>query len=684
MKMKNIFFSVVLTVFTNLVFGQTNDAQFISQTVPVSVSEGDTFSVSVTFKNTGTTTWQTSNNYHLGTQAPQDNNNWGIGNRVDLPYDVAPNQEVIFNINLIAPQNGNGYGQILQWQMVQDGVEWFGEKSELKTIIVGTIGNADSLMVHKQGFAVTDKIVATSFFPWYGDGSLQFSGPWIPLEGRDAWDGSVDYWKSMIKQIMAANIDVIYILVIPIMHESRINLFRALQELRREGWDVPKVCPFFDPTITYSILGYNGDASTASGKDEIVSHYITFYNDYYSQNTDDYADDYIYTQDGHPVLNVWHVYLNIDNYDQLTRSDVTSRLSAALGTEHPIFNNSVKMITTAVSPSWFADEKLHQFEAQQYRIEDTYNGITSALLKAGYWDQNIRNPGYCLKRDGGIHYVNAWDSISANVTRVCVESFNEYDEGSGIYAARTDTIYKKTDDGMNNTENDVWSTNNDPFEYIKTSASGAAQFNNVQPLNAKILWHNIPSTMLVNDTVIATIIVRNEGDEQWNAANNFKFGEMEFLDDTLFGPSRYLMNDSDDEIPVYGGVFRGRTKIFNIQVVAPSTPGIYTTHWGMLQEGYIWFGDTLTHQITVYSNTRVNNNNIDNDFEIYPNPANNSLRLIMNNEQLGKNIKILDSTGKTILNFSAKKAKQSVDISNLQKGIYFIKVDTSIKKFIKE
>ena len=60
-------------------------------------------------------------------------------------------------------------------------------------------------------------------------------------------------------------------------------------------------------------------------------------------------------------------------------------------------------------------------------------------MKPGYWDQNIRNPGSIpaarrwhtlprgvdfglVDRDSGLRHVN-------------IESWNEYDEGSGIYAA---------------------------------------------------------------------------------------------------------------------------------------------------------------------------------------------------------------------------------------------------------
>ena len=256
---------------------------------------------------------------------------------------------------------------------------------------------SDSLMSGDFNFEIASHVVGTSMFHWYMPFGGQVSGPWVPIEGRENWTGEPDFWKRMIKQTMAANIDVYYVHLIPHMEQQRINLFQALYELRVEGWDVPKVCPFFDPLITYTVQGSNVDVSTEAGKDELVSHYIRFYEQYYSQNQDEFADDYIYTIDGKIVLDTWHVHINIINYSQLYRYDIENRLSAQLGYDHPIFYNGIRMITNAVSPTYtFADEKVHQFEVHEYYIEKEHKFVVSAQIKPGYWDQNIRDPGYIL------------------------------------------------------------------------------------------------------------------------------------------------------------------------------------------------------------------------------------------------------------------------------------------------
>ncbi len=678
--MKNSILILLLTIFVKVLSAQ-NDAQFISQEVPANITPGQSFNITVTFKNTGTTTWTSSSNYSLGTQAPQDNTIWMETNRVALTNDVAPGDLVTFNVTLTAPVTEGTY--VIQWRMVQDGVEWFGDYSKAVYVPI-TDPVADTLMAHGNHFSVNSHIVATSFFGWYGEGEWQLNGPWIPVNGRESWDGSIEFWKRMIKEVMFANIDVLYIELIPVMQQSRGNLFIALNQLRAEGWNVPKVCPFLDPEITYSMLGFHADCSTEEGKDELIGHYIDFYEEYYSANTDPYADDFIYTQDGHPVLDIWHIHLHINNYNQLTRDDVTSRLAAAFGSEHPIFNNDIKMINNAYSPAFsFADERIYQFEMQQYKIDKYWKGINSSLLKAGYWDQNVRYPGYHLPRDGGSHYKQSWIEVNSDtsIDRVCVESFNEYDEGSGIFAARTDTIFKKTDGGVNNTGNDVWSSTNDPFEYLKTTALGAAQFNDNQQLNAKIIWNNIPEVMNTGDVFYAKVVVRNEGNELWNAANGFKFGEIANLDTTLFGSGIYLINDTADEIPIYGGIFRGRAKTFNIEIKAPCKPGVYTTHWSMMKEPDGWFGDTLVRNITVKSANAVKSNQKP-DFKIYPVPASNFLQIESGNLKV-ENVDIIDIKGRVCI-ANIKVRQHKIDISGLKDGVYFIRIGSAVERFIKK
>lgn len=111
-----------------LPFKRVNNAQFVSQNVPTQMSPGQRARVSITIKNTGQTTWKEPYWYRLGSQNPQGNKTWGIG-RVLLPANVsvAPGQTYTFSFTITAPETPGTYN--FQWRMLQEQVEWFGEKT---------------------------------------------------------------------------------------------------------------------------------------------------------------------------------------------------------------------------------------------------------------------------------------------------------------------------------------------------------------------------------------------------------------------------------------------------------------------------------------------------------------------------------------------------------------------------
>jgi len=108
------------------VLAWSNQAQFVSQSVPNAMYVGESYNVSVTMRNVGNTTWQTSSNYWLGSQNLQDNTRWGM-KRVPLPSAVPPGGQITIPFTVTAPGTKGTYN--FQWRMVQDGVEWFGPQT---------------------------------------------------------------------------------------------------------------------------------------------------------------------------------------------------------------------------------------------------------------------------------------------------------------------------------------------------------------------------------------------------------------------------------------------------------------------------------------------------------------------------------------------------------------------------
>ena len=111
----------------------TNNAQFVSQTSAVTVKKASTFFVTIRLKNTGTATWLANGAHKLGSQNPADNTTWGLS-RALLGTQTAPGGTASFTFIARAPATAGSYN--LQWQMLQEGVGFFGDKSTNLAITV--------------------------------------------------------------------------------------------------------------------------------------------------------------------------------------------------------------------------------------------------------------------------------------------------------------------------------------------------------------------------------------------------------------------------------------------------------------------------------------------------------------------------------------------------------------------
>jgi hypothetical protein len=91
--------------------------------------------VTVTVKNTGSSTWTAATNYRLGSQAPQDNSFWTTGRKhLGAGESIAPGDAKTFTFSITAPEDEGTY--LFQWRMLREHVEWFGEFTPLTFIQV--------------------------------------------------------------------------------------------------------------------------------------------------------------------------------------------------------------------------------------------------------------------------------------------------------------------------------------------------------------------------------------------------------------------------------------------------------------------------------------------------------------------------------------------------------------------
>jgi hypothetical protein len=102
-----------------------NNATFVSQKINSEMGAGLTYDMSVTMRNTGSTTW-TTGDYKLKvttTGADNTKNAWTVAN-VELSYDITPGSDVTFLFKVTAPMKDGVYN--LQCQLARNDV-FFGQ-----------------------------------------------------------------------------------------------------------------------------------------------------------------------------------------------------------------------------------------------------------------------------------------------------------------------------------------------------------------------------------------------------------------------------------------------------------------------------------------------------------------------------------------------------------------------------
>ncbi len=118
-----------------------NGATYVSHVFPTAMNANQFYDVSVTMRNSGTTTWTNAKNYRLGIRPDGAGTAWRIDGRLYLTAadSIAPGASKTFTARLQAPSTAGTYS--LQWQMVEELVEWFGPVTPLITVTVGAPRN---------------------------------------------------------------------------------------------------------------------------------------------------------------------------------------------------------------------------------------------------------------------------------------------------------------------------------------------------------------------------------------------------------------------------------------------------------------------------------------------------------------------------------------------------------------
>jgi hypothetical protein len=136
-----------------------NGATFVNQSVPTTMTAGMVYPVSVTMRNSGTTTWKWESAIRLGSQNGPSNMTWGLQSVDIAPGDViAPGQSKTFTFTVKAPAVAGAYN--FQWQTITYGGVWFGTPST--NVIVNVVAvTAPSIATQPASKSVTAGQTAT-------------------------------------------------------------------------------------------------------------------------------------------------------------------------------------------------------------------------------------------------------------------------------------------------------------------------------------------------------------------------------------------------------------------------------------------------------------------------------------------------------------------------------------------
>jgi hypothetical protein len=121
------------------------------------------------------------------------------------------------------------------------------------------------------------------------------------------------------------------------------------------------------------------------------------------------------------------------------------------------------------------------------------------------------------------------------------------------------------------------------------------------------------------------------------------------------------------------------TSTLSFATVCPSVTSVYT----------LTLKDTcctvvLTKTVTVNSCSGIGeNNSLNSEFTIYPNPAKNFVT-IRTNVAKTKEARIINGIGQEVMRIELTKEQTHIDVSKLSKGIYFVKIDDVISKLVIE
>jgi Ig-like domain from next to BRCA1 gene len=99
---------------------------------------------------------------------------------------------------------------------------------------------------------------------------------------------------------------------------------------------------------------------------------------------------------------------------------------------------------------------------------------------------------------------------------------------------------------------------------------------------AAFVDQTVPTDLVTDQSYTVSLRMRNTGTTKWTAAEDYRVGSVNPLDNEVWGFRRVA-------VPV--DVAPGEEVTFTFAMKAPRTPGQYNFQWRMVQDGVEWFGE---------------------------------------------------------------------------------------------
>ena len=121
------------------------DSQFVSQNVPATLQQSQSFVVTIRWLNTGATVWNGGTGFAIISQNPAYNVDWGGNTVAWVNSPVSPGEQMELVFQAFAPSRAGIHN--FQWQLFQQGVGFFGQMSTNVAITVGDPGQPPPLSI---------------------------------------------------------------------------------------------------------------------------------------------------------------------------------------------------------------------------------------------------------------------------------------------------------------------------------------------------------------------------------------------------------------------------------------------------------------------------------------------------------------------------------------------------------